>query len=139
MSKKDIGNLTSEQLFELAEQRKQQEKEQEKEAMRAQLTELRAEKKQMLARHKRELAEIESRISAMSGRGRRSTTRKGAQTGISSAVLTILSGAKKADTKKIRAKLEEQGINTANLGQTLAYLKRTGRIKTLGRGLYASA
>jgi len=138
MAKKDIGKLSSEELFQLAEKRQMQEHEEQKEAMRAQVAELRAERRQMLARHKRELADVEARISAMTGRGRKGSARKGAQTGISNAVLDILSGVKKADTKKIREKLEANGINTANLGQTLAYLKRTGRIQSVDRGVYAA-
>lgn len=141
MAKKDIGSLTSEELFELAKQREQEEWEQEKEAMRAHLAELRAERKQMLARHKRELAEMDAQIRAAGGRTRGGGVggRKGAQTGISGAVMDVLSGVKKADTKAIREQLEAQGINTANLGQTLAYLKRTGRVKSTGRGVYAAA
>jgi hypothetical protein len=140
MAKKDITSLTSEELFELAKQREHEEWEQEKEAMRAHLAELRAEKKKMLARHKRELADLDVQIAAAGGRTRGGTGgKKGAQTGISSAVMEVLAGAKKADTKMIREQLEAQGINTTNLGQTLAYLKRTGRVKSVGRGVYASA
>lgn len=140
MAKKDISSLTSEELFELAKQRELQEWEQEKEALRAQLAELRAERKKMLSRHKRELADIDAQIRAAGGRPRGGAGgKKGAQTGISNAVMDVLAGVRKADTKAIREQLEAQGINTANLGQTLAYLKRTGRVKSVGRGVYASA
>lgn len=140
MAKKDINSLTSDELFELAKQREQEEWEQEKATMRAHLAELRAERKKMVARHKRELAEIDAQITAAGGRTRGGAGgKKGAQTGISGAVMDVLTGVKKADTKMIREQLEAQGINTANLGQTLAYLKRTGRVKSAGRGVYTSA
>lgn len=142
MAKKDIGNLSSEELFELAKQREQEEWQQQKDALRAQLAELRAERKQILARHKRELADIDARIRAAGGRtrgGAGAGASKGTQTGISTAVLELLGAVKKADTGTIRQQLEAQGVNTANLGQTLAYLKRTGRIKSLARGVYSAA
>jgi hypothetical protein len=139
MARKDINNLSAEELYELARQREQEEYEQEKEERRAQLAELRAERKKMLARHKREIAEIDEQIQALGGRSRNRAAKQGSQTGISSMVLEILAAEKKTDTKHIRAALEASGIDTTNLGQTLAYLKRTGRIKSAGRGVYAMA
>lgn len=135
---RNIKNLSSDELFELARQREQEEYEQEREARRAQLAELRAERKKILARHKRELAEIDAQIRDSGGRTR-GGSRQGSQTGISAAVLEILAAEKKADTKHIRATLEASGINTTNLGQTLAYLKRTGKVKSPSRGMYAKA
>lgn len=138
MARKDIKNLTSDELFELARQREMEEYEQEKETRRAQLAELRAERKKIVSRHKRELAEIDGQIRDLGGRTR-GGSRQGSQTGISAAVLEILGAEKKADTKHIRASLEASGVNTDNLGQTLAYLKRTGRVKSPARGVYALA
>jgi len=138
MARKDLNNLSSDELFELARQREQEEYEQEKETRRAQLAELRAERKKAVTRHKRELAEIDAQIRELGGRTR-GGARQGSQTGISAAVLEILAAEKKADTKQIRAALEASGIDTTNLGQTLAYLKRTGRVKSPGRGIYAKA
>jgi hypothetical protein len=138
MARKDINRLSSEELFELAKQRENEEMEQQKEALREQIAELRAERKQTVARHKRELAAIDSKIRALGGRTRSGGGGKGGQMGISGAVLELLAGVRKMDTKQLREQLEAQGVNTANLGQTLAYLKRTGRVKSQGRGVYAA-
>lgn len=139
MSKKDINSLTSDQLFELAKQRELEEQEQMKEAARAQIAALRDERKKMLARHKKELAALEAQLQELSGRRRRGAGKKGAQTGISDAVLQLLTKGKKTTTKDLREQLEAQGLSTANLAQTLAYLKRTGRVKSAARGTYSAA
>lgn len=136
---KDVNSLTSEELFEMARLREQEEKDRLKQEMREQVAALRAERKRTLTRHKRELAEIDAQIEAMTGRRSRGSAAKGSQTGISQMVMEILASTKKADTKHIRAELEAQGVNTANLAQTLAYLKRTGRVKSTGRGQYSAA
>lgn len=137
--KKSVNELSSEELYEMAKLREQEEKESKKQELRAQAAELRAERKAMLARHKRELADMDAQISALTGRRARGAGSKGTQTGISGVVLDLLANVKKADTKQIRAELEAQGINTANLAQTLAYLKRTGRVKSAARGEYSLA
>lgn len=136
--KKDVNSLTSDELYEMARVREQEEKERIKQEARQQVAELRAERKRTLTRHKRELAQIDAQIEALSGRRSRGSAAKGAQTGISSVVLEILGSVKKASTKELRAELEAKGINTANLAQTLAYLKRTGRVKSTGRGQYGA-
>jgi len=137
--KKDVTNFSSEELFEMAKLRAQEEKEMQKQELRSQVADLKAERKEILARHKRELAEIDGRIRGLTGRRGRGAGSKGTQTGISGVVLDLLANTKKADTKQIRAELEAQGINTANLAQTLAYLKRTGRVTSPARGEYSLA
>ena len=136
---RNVKNLSSDQLYAMAQKREQEENEQAKEEKKKQLAALRAERKKMLTRHKRELAKLDEQIREFGGRTRvrAPKAKQGSQTGISAMVLEILAAEKKADTKQIRAALESKGVSTSNLGQTLAYLKRTGRVKSAARGVYS--
>jgi hypothetical protein len=138
MARKDVGKYSSDELYELARQREIEEQEAQKEEIRAQVAALREEKKAAQSRHKKEIAAIDAQIRALGGRTR-GGGKRGGQTGISEAVLQIVSGSKSVDTKTIRAKLDGMGVNTTNLGQTLAYLKRTRRISSESRGVYSAS
>ena len=62
MAKKNISELSSDELYRLAQEREQQEAAAAKEAARAQIEELRNAKRDMLARHRKELAAIDAEI-----------------------------------------------------------------------------
>jgi hypothetical protein len=136
MAKKDIQKMSAEELYALAQQKEKEEAARQKEAAKAELAKLRATRKEMLARHKKELAEIDAEIRAHGGRTVGAS--KGRQTGASAAILKLLAKGE-MNTRKIRAKLEAQGISVSNLGQTMAYLKRNGKVKSTGRGVYKLA
>jgi len=133
--KKTIDELSAEELYELAKAKEAEERDRQKEAMRAELDKLKAERKGILARHRKELAEIDARIRKMGGRS-------GSRTGggnVSASVLDILSDKKQHSTKDIQAALQKRGVVANNLAQTLAYLKRQGKIKSPKRSIYSAA
>ncbi|OOY69467.1 hypothetical protein [Solemya velum gill symbiont] len=135
MAKKNINNLTADELYELAEARKKEEMQKEKEELKSQVADLRAKKKDLEREHKKTMAAIDAEISQLTGRKSWSGGRAG---GTSASILDFLASGE-SDTGSIRAHLEAQGFPVANLPQTMAYLKRTGRVVSTGRGRYKAA
>ena len=140
MAKKPIAELSSEELYELARQREEQEAEQAQQAARAQIEELRQKRKEMVARHRKELSAIDAEIRGLGGRtgpgGRR---RSGSGVSVTDQVLDIVSQSKQISTKEIKAELGNRGVVANNLAQTLAYLKRQGKVQSPARSIYAPA
>ena len=134
--KKVIENLSAEELYALAEQRQQEEEDAQREAVRGQLDELKATRRDMVATHKKELAAIDKRIKKLGGQSR---TRSRSSGSVTDMVLKIVAKAGQISTKEIKAKLEAQGIVASNLSQTLAYLKRQGRVASPERSVYTIA
>lgn len=132
---KGIEELSAQELYALAKAKEAEERERQKEAMRAELDKLRAERRSLLARHRKELAEIDARIRKLGGR---TTTRAGGGN-VSASVLDILSDKKQHSTKDIQAELQKRGVVANNLAQTLAYLKRQGKVKSPKRSIYTIA
>lgn len=139
MAKKNLANLSADELYELARQREQQEENEAKEAVKAQLDELRAMRRDTVARHRRELAAIDAEIRSLGGRTARSRRRQSGGGSVTEHVLEIVSGSKKISTKEIKAELDKRGVVANNLAQTLAYLKRQGRVTSPARSVYAPA
>jgi hypothetical protein len=140
MAKKPISELSSEELYELARQREEQEAEHAQQAARAQIEELRQKRKETVARHRKELAAIDAEIRGLGGRtgpgGRR---RSGSGVSVTDQVLDIVSQSKQISTKEIKAELGNRGVVANNLAQTLAYLKRQGKVQSPARSIYAPA
>ena len=150
----DYNNMTAEELYNLAKQREIEEQKtimQENQQKIAELREerrqlqlkhnkeIREEIRQLKIKHKNELKDVNARIKAFGGRvsGASAGGGKG-RTGASAAIVDILE-AGEMDTTAIREKLEAIGISVGNLGQTLAYLKRNGRVASVARGIYKKA
>lgn len=134
-NREELEKLSSDELFALAKKREREEEVRKKEENRAELAALREERRKLISEHNRELAMIDTRILLLGGRStgvRKSGT---GRKGTSAAILSLLSSGQ-LDTKTIRKHLESQGISTGNLAQTMAYLKRTGRVVSVGRGIY---
>lgn len=136
--KKAVENMSAEELYALAQEREMQEQEAQQAALRAQIEELRSERRELIAAHKKALAAIDSKIRKLGGRTGRGGGRRSSGTNVTTAVLEVLAKGK-ASTKDIKAALEAKGITAANLSQTLAYLKRTGRVTSPSRAVYAIA
>ncbi len=137
--RKNIEALSAQELYELAKRREQEEFEKEREGVKAQIEELRAQRRELVAQHKKEIGAVDKEIRALKrsiGVGGRSSRSSG---NISQAVLDVLGQSGQATTKEIRAALEQSGIDCANLGQCLAYLKRNGRIAAPERATYTLA
>lgn len=146
----DYNNMTAEDLYNLAKQREIEEQKKVMQENQQKIAELREERRQLQLkhnkeireetrqlkiRHKNELKDVNARIKSLGGRvSGASATGKG-RTGASAAIVEILD-AGEMDTKAIREKLEAIGISVGNLGQTLAYLKRNGRVASVARGIY---
>ncbi|MCB1788743.1 MAG: hypothetical protein KDJ24_00470 [Gammaproteobacteria bacterium] len=139
MAKKTLSDLSSEELYELAREREMQEAEEAKEAVRAQVDELRAKRREIVARQRKELAAIDAEIRALGGRGGRAKRRGRSGGSATDHVLEIVQGSKKITTKEIKAELENRGVVANNLAQTLAYLKRMGKVTSPSRSVYAPA
>lgn len=139
MAKKSLSELSSDELYELARAREMQEAEEAKEAVRAQLDELRAKRREAAARHRKELAAIDAEIRNLGGRTTGRTRRRSEGGSITEQVLDIVSASKKISTKEIKTELENRGVVANNLAQTLAYLKRQGKVTSPARSVYAPA
>ena len=138
MAKKGISDLTSDELYELAREREEQEAAQEREALKEQLDELRAQRREIVARHRKELTAIDAEIRGLGGRAPRKQRRSSGGS-VTEHVMDIVSGSKKISTKEIKAELENRGVVANNLAQTLAYLKRQGKVSSPSRSVYAPA
>jgi hypothetical protein len=138
-----IENLSSKELYELYKRRELEEQEQNKEKIRAQVEDLRARRREMLAQHKRELAAIEKEISDLTGRRPAATTSANSDRALrgdfSNKILDIIREAGTISTDDLRDKLTAESLSIKNLSQQLAYLKRKGRIKPDGRAVYTLA
>jgi len=134
---KSLEELSAAELFELAQRRQQEEKERQREAVKEQVESLRAKRRDAVARHKKELAAIDAEIRALSGSSRAPRAR--GKVNVSQKVLDIIGSKGTASTADIKKVLEDEGVAIGNLSQTLAYLKRMGRVASAGRANYKLA
>ncbi len=137
--KKTVEEMTAQELYELAKAKEAEEQERQREAMRVELEKAKAERKALLARHRKEVAAVDARIRELGGRIRGSGRKSGSRGRISSTVLEILADKKAHTTNDIKAELDKRGVVASNLNQTLAYLKRQGKIKSPKRSTYTLA
>jgi hypothetical protein len=135
-SKKKLAGLSSQELYDLANERAEEERAGERTLMRERVGALRVERRKLVAAHKKALADVDKRIRELAGGGHpRAGGRRG---GDAARVLKILQDAgAPLGTKAIRSELEKSGAAVANLNQTLAYLKRRGRVTAPSRAVYA--
>lgn len=136
--KKPVEKMSADELYALAQQREQEEQQAQQEAVRQEVDALRAQRRELIAKHKKEVAAIDAKIKKLGGRTGGGRRRGSAGGSVTSAILEILATGK-ASTKDIKAALDAQGITASNLSQTLAYLKRTGRVTSPSRAMYALA
>ena len=139
MAKKTLSELSSDELYRLAQEREEQEEQAAKEAVRAQLDDLRKKRREVMARHRKELAAIYAEIRNLGGRTASSKRRGSGDVCVTDNVLEIVSKAKKISTKEIKSELEHRGVVANNLAQTLAYLKRQGKVTSPARSIYSLA
>jgi hypothetical protein len=139
MAKKSLKELSSDELYEMARVREEQEEAAAKEAVREQIGALREKRKALVARQRKELAAIDAEIRSLGGRSGGTKRRSSGGSSVTAEVLDIVATAKKISTKEIKAELEKRGIVANNLAQTLAYLKRQGKVKSPSRSVYAAA
>lgn len=132
----DFKNMTADDLYKLAKQREVDERKWVAEENKQKIAELREERKQLQARHKKEINEVNARIRALGGKVPATTATGKGRTGISAAIVELLDEVGELDTTTIRQKLDAVGVSVGNLGQTLAYLKKNGKVTSVSRGVY---
>jgi len=132
-----IKEMSAAELYELAKKREEEERRQQEEANKEKLKELRAQRRSLIARQKRELAALDAEIARLSGKAP-SRSRRG-KTSVTDAVIGIISKAGTITTTELKKALAEKGVSAGNLPQTLAYLKRQGRITSPARATYQLA
>lgn len=134
-----LETMTSEELYELARQRREDERRQVEEERRERLARLQAQRSEVVARQKAELAALDKQIKQLGadtakGRGRGSST-----SNLSQHVVDIINERGQMSTRELKGELESRGFEARNVSQTLAYLKRNGRVVSTARGVYAAA
>lgn len=134
--KKALEELSSDELYELAARRQQEEEDLKREALKEELEALRNERRELVAAQKKALAAIDAKIRKLGGKSR---SRARSSVNVTDAVLGIVQAAGEISTRDIKAQLDDQGIVASNLSQTLAYLKRQGRVVSPSRSLYSPA
>lgn len=133
--KKAVDELSADELYALAQERQQEEEEEQRHAVKQEIDNLKQERRELVTRHRKELAEIDSKIKKLGGRTR---ARSRSAVNVTDAVLAIVQAAGEISTKDIKAELDRQGVVASNLSQTLAYLKRQGRVSSPHRSVYAA-
>ena len=135
MADNELENMTSEELYTLAKQKEADERKWIAKENKQKIVDLREERKQLLLRHKKEVNEVNARIKALGGRVPVSSAVAKGGTSVTAAIVELLE-AGELDTKAIREKLDAIGVSVGNLGQTLAYLKKNGKVASVARGVY---
>ncbi|WP_078119307.1 hypothetical protein [Thiosocius teredinicola] len=138
MARKSLSDLSAEELYEMARLREEQEEAEAKEATRAQIDELKAKRRDVVARQRKELAAIDAEIRSLGGRAPRRKSRSSGGS-VTDQVMEIVGKSKKITTKQIKAELDKRGVIANNLAQTLAYLKRQGKVTSPARSVYSAA
>ena len=138
MAKKNsVNNMSSAALYKLAQQVEQEERAKQQEASKEKIVALKAKRRQLVAEQKKELAKLDAEINKLGGKAPSSSSRKKRKGGsVSAAVLEAITAAGEISTQDLKAALDSKGVKAGNLGQTLAYLKRQGKISSPSRAVY---
>ena len=133
--KKNITELSAAELYKLAEKREQEELQKSLEANKEKLAALRVKRRELVSKQKKELHKIDIEITRLSGKPAANKSRKSGGS-VTETVIGIILKAGKISTSDLKAELKKKGISTGNLPQTLAYLKRQGRVISPARTIY---
>jgi uncharacterized protein (DUF3084 family) len=139
---KKIRDLSAEELYALAREREKEEAEHEEKALAKKREALKAKRKELVAKQRKELAVLDREIQKLDGPVRRRAPKKARRAGggptIGEKLTMIVANQPEMAISEIRKKAEEAGVDTGNLLQALAYLKRQGRLDSPRRGVYAA-
>lgn len=136
--KKTVEDMSSDELYALAEARAEEEVERQREEARLVLEELRGKRRELVAKQRKELAVVDREIRKLTGKTKNKAGRRGG-VNVTERVMQIVVNAGEISTKDIKAELENEGLNVSNLSQTLAYLKRQGKVTSPTRSIYTPA
>lgn len=138
-----LETLDSTALYRLAQEKERQEQEVREAERRVHLEELRGMRKEILDRHKRELAEIDRELRQYSTKTietaspRKSIRRRKGGVSIGETLCSIIGTRTEMPIAELREQAVAMGISHNSITQMLAYLKRVGRLTTPRRGVYA--
>jgi hypothetical protein len=139
---KDIQDLSAEELYALARKREKQEAEREEKALVKKREALKAKRKELVAKQRKELAVLDREIQKLGTTVRRRAPTRARRAGggatIGAQLYAIVATQPEMAIAEIREKAEEAGVDTRNLSQALAYLKRQGRLDSPRRGFYTA-
>lgn len=140
----DFENLSSDELFELAKKRKEEEKARKQAEVKLKIDELRAKRREVTSHYNKEVSALDAEIKKLGGPNRKPAAAPApgavARTpGVSAKIVEIVKARGQASTKEINADLIAAGIEPKNLSQTMAYLKRKGDLVSVGHGTYSPA
>ena len=138
MAKKNsVNNMSSAALYKLAQKVEQEERAKQLEAAKEKIDALKVKRRELLANQKKELAKLDAEIKKLGGKTPKSTGRRKRNGGsVSAAVLDAIATAGEISTQDLKKALDSKGVIAGNLGQTLAYLKRQGKISSPSRAVY---
>lgn len=128
-----VNNLSSDELFRLAEERKYEEQAEAREAVKQQVADLKAEIRKLDAKHRKDRAALEAEINKLNGKAGKAS---GRTPGISAKIIEIVKANGEISTKDINEKLKNAGFKAKNLSQSMAYLKKRGEVVSVGHGVY---
>lgn len=135
-----LNTLSSEELFKMAEQRKVAEEALRQDAIKGQIAELRAQIRKLDAQYKKDRAAIEAEIAKLSGKTAAKpaapVAAKDRTPGISARIVEIVKTRGEISSKDINTQLKDDGIKPKNLSQTMSYLKKKGKVLSIGHGMY---
>lgn len=148
--------MSSAELYALAREKEREEALRNKEANKEQIKALRAERRSMLKSHQAallrlqeaqaaELATLDARIAELGGRVPAQSPLAGSdnrprQSGRADMIIQVLGQAPQMSLDELRQNLEASGVtDTKTLSQTMAYLKKQGRVEQVSRGVYQLA
>jgi len=133
--KKAVTELSAAELYKLAKKREQEELRSSEEAAKEKTKELRTKRRELIAKHKKELSKLDAEIAKLTGKRQTRKPRK-ARGSVTESVIAVIGKAGKISTADLKAQLKKKGIAVGNLPQTLAYLKRQGRVVSPARTIY---
>lgn len=138
MAKKNsVNNMSSAALYKLAQKVEQEERAKQQEAAKGKIDALKVKRRELVANQKKELAKLDAEIKKLGGKAPKSPSRRKRNGGsVSAAVLDAIAAAGEISTQDLKKALDSKGVIAGNLGQTLAYLKRQGKVSSPSRAVY---
>lgn len=134
--RKNIDKMTADELFSLAEKRRDAEQKSSLSEIKKALDSKRIEKNKLKAKFDRDFKRLQKEEDKLLKSLARGNQTNGRNVGVGEEVVAILKEFGKCSTKQISTELENRGKPAPNLPQTLAYLKKRAMIKSVSRAIY---
>ena len=138
-----IHEMTSQELFDLAKLRRNEEAQLARKELRDELNNLRQERRDLEKEYKKSVNAVEKQIDAIKEKmspdmpAEKRHSRNNGGGSISHAVIEALRAAgQPVDTASLHKALTQAGFDTSNLSQTLSYLKRQRKVVSPVRAVY---